>query len=295
MAGEKEILNLADSRTKLIAKLWDRLEGAVQQSQRDLLKTVIDDFLDGLEMDEAGQIKNTLANKRRLSMFDQVYRRYANNSGLEIVKGITDGVGQIVDFNQNYFTAFYKPAQLTPIQSNVQETLSAWLGLTTRGNVAPNGYLDTLIQDATVKNQIKNLLMKSTASQAGFFETKKVLQLHIEGNADQTGALQKYYRNLTFDLYSVVDRTTSRTYADKLKLNYAIYEGGLIDTSRAFCKKRNGKVFSREEIAAFDPKEARPPAYDPFTDLGGYGCRHHLNFIPDPVAFSMRPELRPAN
>jgi hypothetical protein len=143
-----------------------------------------------------------------------------------------------------------------------------------------------------VKNQIKNMVMKSVVSQAGYFETKKSLQLHIAGNSKQTGALERYYRNFAYDLYSVADRTASKVTADKLKFNYAIYEGGLIETSREFCEKHNGKVYSRAEIADFDITEARPPGYDPFTDLGGFGCRHHLNWIPDVVAFALRPELR---
>lgn len=283
---------LATDRSQLVQSLLDKLEDKVKAGQRALLRTVLEDFLDGMEKDEAGNIKNTLANKRRFAMFDQVFNRYANDKGLEIVQTLAEGVGRVLNFNTKYFGAFTKPAQLGPIHDNVKETVSTWLGLNQRGNVQPNGYLDTLIKDPSVKNGIKNLLLKSVVSQGGYFDTKKALQEHIEGTPEKTGALQRYYRNFTYDLYSVTDRTASRIFADKLKFNYAIYEGGLVKDSREFCKERNGKVFSREEIAKFDPKEARPPGYDPFTDLGGYACRHHLNWVPDAVAFSLRPDLK---
>lgn len=292
MAGEKRIKKLASNRTALINSLLDKLEARVQTGQRELLKRVLNDFVDKMDKDEDGNIKNTLENKRRFSMFDNVYNRFAKDNGLAVVQSIADGVTRIVDFNANYFSAFAGSAQLGAINSNVKETLTAWLGLTTRGNVEPNGYLDTLIKDATVKNQIKNIVLKSVVSQAGYFETKKALQNHIEGTPDKLGALQRYYRNFAYDTFSVVDRTNGKIFADKLKFNYAIYEGGLIETSRKFCEDHNGKVFSREEIAKFKPTEAIGPGYDPFTDLGGYGCRHHLNWVPDSVAFALRPELK---
>ncbi len=77
-------------------------------------------------------------------------------------------------------------------------------------------------------------------------------------------------------------------------MDYAIYEGGLIKTSRPFCKKHEGNVYTRDEIAAFDPKEAIPPNYNPFVDMGGYGCRHYYSWVPRAVAIMLRPDLKEA-
>jgi hypothetical protein len=86
MADRKKIKALIADRSTMIGKLVGRLEKQVQASQRDLLETVINDFLDGMEVDDAGNIKNTLGNKRRLAMFDQLFTRFAKNSGLELIK-----------------------------------------------------------------------------------------------------------------------------------------------------------------------------------------------------------------
>jgi hypothetical protein len=292
MADRKKIKDLSTNRGQLIQTLLDKLESKVQAAQRGLLKLVLEDFLDGMEKDEDGNIKNTLANKRRFSMFDTVFNRYIKDKGLEVVKTIAEGVGRVADFNQQYFSVLDRDAFLAPIHDNVRETLGSWLGLNTRGNVAPNGYLDTLLKDSSVKNTIKNIALKGVISQNGYNDLKKTLALHIEGNQEQTGALQRYYRNFAYDTYSITDRTAAKIYADKLKFNFAIYEGGLIETSREFCEEHNGKVYSREEIGKMQPTKAIPPGYDPFTDMGGYGCRHHWNWVPDAVAFSMRPELK---
>ena len=71
-----------------------------------------------------------------------------------------------------------------------------------------------------------------------------------------------------------------------------MFEGGLIETSRPFCKDHNGNVNHKSEIAEFNPEKGKQPDYNPFTDLGGYACRHHLNWIPTALALAMRPEAR---
>ena len=132
--------------------------------------------------------------------------------------------------------------------------------------------------------------MKMVYGQEGWEATRKSLAKLIEGDQNNLGALQKYHRNFTYDLYSQIDRATAKTYADDLGFEFAIYEGGLIETSREFCKDHNGNVYHKSEIADFDPKVAKQPDYNPFTDLGGYGCRHHLNWIPTALALAMRPD-----
>ncbi len=268
------------------------MEKRVSGAQEDLLRRVVEDFVEKLDQDEDGNIKNTLANKRKIGLLDRVYNQYVQDSGIKIVETIVQGVTEIVNFNGKYFNTFTTKAQLGNILPDTKAQVGDWLGITKRGGLVENGYLNRLLNDPTVRNTVRDSVFKSVVSQKGFFETKADLKNYIKGNQNQAGALQKYYRNFVFDTFSQVDRTQAKIFADKLGFNYAIYEGGLIKTSRIFCKKRNGKVFSKEEISKFDPPEAKPPNYNPFTDLGGYGCRHHLNWVPDAVAFALRPELR---
>jgi len=287
-----EIKTLAKDRTKLIDEIIDRMEKAVGSAQEDLLRRVVEDFVEELDHDENGNIKNTLANKRKIALLDRVYNQYVQETGVKIVETIVKGVSDVLDFNGKYYSVFTTKAQLGQIMADTKSQVGDWLGITKRGALVENGYLNRLINDPTVRNTVRDSVFKSVISQKGFFETKADLKTYIKGNPGQAGALQKYYRNFVFDTFSQVDRTQAKIFADKLGFQYAIYEGGLIETSREFCKKRNGKVFTREEIEKFNPTEAKPPNYNPFTDLGGYGCRHHLNWVPDAVAFALRPELR---
>lgn len=288
---KKKAIKLMQKRTEIVTRLSERLEVQVKENEAILLREVLDKFVDNLDTKD-GKIANTLRNKRLIASLDKIFQTFGREHGVAIASGIVSGVQEIFQFNKSYYSAFEDSAKLVPINAEVQTTLNTWLGVGDGGKLVENGYLSTLIQDATVKNQIRDFMVRAVVGGSGLMETRQALKQTIVGDKQNAGALQKYYRNFVYDTFSQVDRTAAKITADKLKLRFAIYEGGLIETSRKFCKDKNGKVFSREEIADFDPKEAKPPNYNPFTDLGGYGCRHHLNWIPDALAFILRPELK---
>lgn len=294
MPNERDILKLAGDRTKLIDLIIEEMEKAVGDAQDGLAERIATEFIDKLDTDENGRVRNTLANRRKLNLLDKVQAQYAKNEGLDVVKTVVDSVGKVLDFNGRYYSTFTTKAQLGAIMQETKDFVREWLGINNRGGLVENGYLNTLLYDPSIRNTVRDSTFKAIVSQKGFFEVKKDLGAYIKGTNGKAGALQQYYRNFVFDTFSQVDRTQAKVFANKLGLKYAIYEGGLIKTSRAFCKARNGKVFSDAEIEKFNPTEARPPNYNPFTDLGGYGCRHHLNWIPDTVAFALRPDLKPA-
>lgn len=293
--GDQDLFKLiaqsAGDRTRLIDALWEELESKIAGAQRSLLQTFITQWVDKLDADDTGHIKNTLKNKRALDKIQDVFQQFVKVDGLDIVQTIIDGVDKITGFNNKYFKLFTANADLIPIQPQVTTLLESWLGLNGNGWLTGNGYLSKLISDPRVLNELQNLGLRAVVGQQGFQDFKSQLGDFIDGNKSQAGLLQKYSRNFAYDMYSQVDRATAKTYATKLNLGYAIYEGGLIKTSRAFCKEHDGNVYTQEEIDGFDPKEAVPPNYQPEIDLGGYGCRHHLNWVPEAIAFMLRPEL----
>jgi hypothetical protein len=92
-------------------------------------------------------------------------------------------------------------------------------------------------------------------------------------------------------------------YAQKLGLDTFIYAGGLIETSRPFCKKHNDKVFTVEEAEKQWPKDSALPrtkveresgtlvGYNPTVDMGRWNCRHRIRYIPRTLAEQLRPDL----
>lgn len=268
-----------------------KFEAQVQESQRDLLRLFMEKFADKLQFDSDKRIINNQYNRTLLLSVDKLFAEYSKANNPLILASLIGGVSNIMDFNAKYYSNLEKQAKLLPIRERVLTNVRGWLGIEDNATKA-NGYLDTLVKSEQVKNQLKQSVMKMVYGQEGWEATRKSLAKLIEGDKNNLGTLQKYHRNFTYDLYSQIDRATAKTYADDLGFEFAIYEGGLIETSREFCKDHDGNVYHKSEIADFDPKVAKQPDYNPFTDLGGYGCRHHLNWIPTALALAMRPDAR---
>ena len=130
-------------------------------------------------------------------------------------------------------------------------------------------------------------------------------QLVLGGDKPAEGLVQQLYSE-AMDDFSRNDRALQTISGERLGLTASLYQGGLIASSRAFCKVRNGKVFLSSEVAKFGTKEDAYGGYtnkslgefsgktDPYnaeTDLGGHGCRHTRHFIPNSIARSMRADL----
>ena len=168
--------------------------------------------------------------------------------------------------------------------------MKVWLGI--KGDIVePNGYLDKLVSNDPAKIALKNQAMKIVIGQEGFENAKKQIKTLIDGSQNTMGALEKHHRNFAFDLYSQIDRATSDVIRNDLGFVFAIYEGGLIETSRIFCEEHDGNIYHISEIKKMKPTEGIPPNYNPITDAGGFNCRHHWNWISTALAKAMGKDV----
>lgn len=70
-------------------------------------------------------------------------------------------------------------------------------------------------------------------------------------------------------------RSVTLQKSEDLGLEYFLYAGGLIKTSRQFCIERAGKIFSIAEAKTWDNEQDLPVI--PY--LGGWNCRHTMVFM----------------
>lgn len=111
----------------------------------------------------------------------------------------------------------------------------------------------------------------------------------IKEYVESTNIGYKQFAENTFARY---ERTASDVLRKRIGLKHAVYEGGTITTTRPFCSERDGKVFSEEEIESWNTLdwEGKSSPYNPFTDCGGYNCRHRLNWISEDLAKFLRDD-----
>ena len=287
---EKELKGFTKKRSKLIASLMSSMQEQVVENQRKVYERMLDKFIDKLEKDEDGNVKNNDHNRRLLNEIDEVFKEYNKKEGRQTIELLLQSVTSIMSFNQGYFQALDGNARTLKIMPKVKDFMKGWLGI--KGDIVePNGYLDKLVSNDPAKIALKNQAMKIVIGQEGFEDAKKQIKTLIDGNQNTMGALEKHHRNFAFDLYSQIDRATSDVIRNDLGFVFAIYEGHVLPTSREFCIEKKGKIFHISEIKKFNPKEAKPPNYNPITDLGGFGCVDHLNWISTALAKAMGKDV----
>lgn len=287
----KFIREKMDERTALIAQLEEVLKGRVISAESRLLDNILNDFIDKLSIDENGAVKNTNENKKLLRSIDKIFQQFNQVETDKLIKTLLDSVTKVVSFNKGYYTALTDNTPVAKIDEKVKQSLRDWIGLNPNGTPKKGAYLDALVKNPTVLASMKTFAFQAITSSRDFEKLKKDFRKLIVGDTANLGALQGYYRNYVYDSISQVDRAVSHQYSVELKFKHAIYEGGLIATSRDFCRQRNGKVFALSEILKFNPPTAKPQNYDPLTQGGGFGCRHHFNWIPYNIAKRLRPDV----
>ena len=287
---EKKLKEFTKKRTKLISSLMSSMQEQVVENQRKVYERMLDKFIDKLEKDEDGNVKNNDHNRRLLNEIDEVFKEYNKKEGRQTIELLLQSVTSIMSFNQGYFQALDGNARTLKVMPKVKDFMKGWLGI--KGDVVePNGYLDKLVSNDPAKIALKNQAMKIVIGQEGFEDAKKQIKTLIDGNQNTMGALEKHHRNFAFDLYSQIDRATSDVIRNDLGFVFAIYEGHVLPTSREFCIEKKGKIFHISEIKKFNPKEAKPPNYNPITDAGGYGCVDHYNWISNSLAKAMGKDV----
>lgn len=204
-----------------------------------------------------------------------------------------------------YFTALDGSVDYKLLRAPLRAFLERTFGIDADGTPLPNGYLSTFLNDTGANRALLQYAYQAQASGMGLDAYRAGLEDITLGGASG-GLLSKLHAEAS-DTFSQADRALQGLAADELGLEAALYQGGLIASSRPFCKIRNGKVFLRSEIEKMGTKadtyggytskkdgefSGKPAAYTPLVDAGGYSCRHAWHFVSNVVALSLRPELR---
>ena len=234
---------------------------------------------------EKGKLKFTVGNMqkaqsitRNASILDSIF----NNS---VVKFIIKKVEKLLGLNTKYFNSFVDYAPETVEKKALRLTMQKLGYDNVTKKLIKGGYLESLGKNTVTTETISGLINQGIAGKMSLKDFRKNFK-DVIINPSGLGIPERYYTTKTHDLFQAQDRQINNLYAEDLDLNFAVYAGTIIVTSRDFCKTRNGKVYHRSEIADWSNLEwqGKPKVYDPFTDLGGYNCRHHLSWISDQIA-----------
>ncbi|MCB0334706.1 MAG: hypothetical protein KDD62_00330 [Bdellovibrionales bacterium] len=261
------------------------LQSLIKSIQTALAGVVVDVISD-LVTDQDGAISTTVGNVTKQGRIGLVIKRETKRQAPRLIDRIVKGLGLITRLNRLYFRAMPDVQPESVDERVIRKVLLRYGYDATTKQVLPGGWLDSLSDNSALEQRVGNAIRQAIAAKTPLNDFKKQFRADFTG-ANGLGYLEKHYETFVFDLHQQVDRQTQVEYADRLKLNHALYSGTIKDNTRPFCKARTGLVYTRDEIAGWENLNFQGKikvGYNPFVHAGGYNCRHHLSWVSELVA-----------
>lgn len=281
---------LAQQRLAAIADLEQQVANAATAAERQLYEELL---------------ANLQAIHADPSVLPALLARYQQSIIAPVVAAYGQAMLHLPGLNVAYFQAL-DVAGYQQLKQPLTAFLTQRLGVDATGAIVPGGYLDLMAGNTLVRQQVLTWAYGQQASGTGLQAYKEGLkQLVLGGDKPAEGLVSQMFRAAGDD-FNRNDRALQSISAQQLGLQAYLYQGGLIDSSRPFCKVRNGKCFTDAEIALFgtskdafggytNKKEGlfagKSEPYEPLVDAGGYNCRHGFHAVPNLIALRMRPDL----
>lgn len=273
---EKNLIDSADETKAII--------GAIQS----LLMYKAFDYLSKLTVGKDGFLSDTIENLNQATLVGRLMNGFAGKQMTKIVSFVIKKVLGVLLGSQNYYKKTLKAEK--KIYSKAQTMILLRLGYDLENEtIIDGGWFDGLTKDHGVGSFLAKNLSDAIASKMTPEEFKlKFRKLFL--NPGGVGYLDSYFKTFTHDFYMQVDAAAGYIYKEELGLEYAIWSGTLIDTSRPLCEANNNRVFSEKELLAMEKTDfqGKKPGHNIFLDRGGYNCRHILSWISTDLAMQIK-------
>lgn len=269
-------------------------------ADRVLFEELVRRIVDALETNE-GVITTRRGSASINQLIDLAFRVVERSELKTFQQNSANDLRAIVENAGAYFQAGTSK-QLNMVTARANQAIFKRLGLDAKGKPIEGGKFDTFFKNTAIRDEVKQVVANGITSRAPMGKLLRQVEITVKGTSGTDGVFSKAFRNLVLDTYQQTDRAINKEYGTRLKLDTFIYAGGLIETSRDFCKKRNNKVFTEEEAAKWSKDPTLPrttkerdagliSGYDPLIDMGRWNCRHRTRYISRELAKQLRPDL----
>lgn len=273
MALTKRLADILKVKNERLESIPDAFQTDMVKVQQELLTELIA-ALGQLDRN-GGFITLSKANLIRVeeiaNLLGQIF------TGGEYLDSVTALAGEFDEqalINDSYFREVEPDFTVPPIADDVFLTRKA-------------GALELLLGEgitANVSAPIKRELVSAVTTGASYTDTLVNLRALIEGTETSDGLLMRYTRQIVSDSFAVTDRSYTSVISEERGYEWFLYSGGLMDTTRSFCKARNGKFFHRKEVESWggldwNGKMKGTDSKTVFVYCGGYSCQHSIQAV----------------
>ena len=216
---------------KAIKQLIDTIASEVNEFN-DAIPGVQKDIFDGVQnlmkqLDVVGDtITANVANMKAIAGFkDKMMGIIRKSDYPDAIKGFVDSFSAINDIQHEYFSALSNDFTAPKLMAEVQKQSVA-------------SALDSLTEvglNAKLIKPVNDYLLKNIGQGIKYTDAVNYLRDFITGSPEKDGALLSHAKTTTTDSLNQYARQYSRLGAFGLGLEWGMYVGAIIDTSRPFC------------------------------------------------------------
>jgi len=259
------------------------LNARVDRLGRRLLTRLVD-LINRLTTDERGRIQFNVRNLSTVNQVASEINNFHRQQGFSLLRWAVGRLLRLFGFNRQYFQAFDDSAET--VEARVVRVLFAQYGYdVSNDRIDRNGYLARNLTSNQHALNVSRAMNQAIAGRMNLNEFRQQFRQEFL-KATSPLSLEHHYRRFTFDLFQDFDRTAQLQYAEQLGLNHATYSGTIKNNTRPFCRRRVNNIYTVAEINSWNNQnwKGKRPGVDVKVALGGYNCRHHLNYLSEGMA-----------
>lgn len=256
----------------VVSGVGSKLKAKAPELQEELYDLMVE-LSAKLSINSSGSIKGTAENFNALrDASKQIQRVLDTPEYQEAVSDVLQSISIAESSMAGYFSDTFSnfKARANVVQQVKRASIQATVDSLSASGVSAmlnEGIQEVLRQNITAGGTLKDL--------------RGTLRQTVMGGADDLGALEQYFGQVTFDAVQQYNRNYMRAVTRDLDLEWFLYEGSRKATSRKFCVRRAGNYYHKEEIQAWAKRRWSGKAKGTnqktiFTYAGGYRCRHHI-------------------
>src|SRR5690625_100945 len=289
------------ARLKAVSRAERAFDKRLISFRKDMIAYVFSEMSAGLIM-EGNSIADTSQNLIRINRLDRIVESYVRgNRGMDFLRSLVGDIDKVAEVNKKYYASVLGKKDIESTWRAASGYLKSYLGVGDRGEISEGSILMDSITSKQWMRQMKAAVVHGVENGLTLNEMKS----EVEKAGERFDVQVKETLPNVFDK---AENILGKQVAKEEEMHFAYYQGGIMKRTRDFCEERNNKLFHVSEIALFgtpdDPYggytnksqgefQGKTDPYDPFTDLGGYNCRHRLFYVSNELGFRLRPDLDP--
>lgn len=275
--------NLTKQRLNFIKATQVLMFKKVRVIQSLIYAEILDSVL-SVKTDDDNKIKITAGN---IAISEQV--RLKVNSSIDreskgLISWILKKFSSLFNINKRNYRKFDNHTETA--DERALKTLMLRYGFDVKtGKIIKGGYLAQIASSDSIALMAAKIINESVSAQITLPAFRKRFSTIFKGGGG-LGIVDAHFYRFTGDVFAEFDRATNTEYAKELDLQYFVYAGTAKDNTRPFCCERLNKVFHASELERWESMEWKGKNKNAPVSLalGGYNCRHMLNFISKELA-----------